>query len=448
MSVQRFPVGSENPEILIERIEGDLSLRGGAQNEVVVRSDDDSSTMTPTDTGVVLVLNGDAHVHVPSHSRVRIQHAEGDMLVTAIAGALVLGRVEGDIAIRGVGSLQAEQVDGDCNISSVQGDCTLNSVDGDANITNVGGKLVVGRVSDDLNVGNVRGSIRAEAHDDLNIRVVLHPECTYALRAGGDLNVRMQRDASATLHLEAGGALNLRRIESDEPIQGKKGRIILGDGEAAVTLTAGGDLNLHGLSVEELGEMTTDWGLDMGLRVAETVQQFATQFESQLGTLARQFDAKLSEMGSSEEIATRIQEQILNAARAAEAKINEAMGRMEQRQRGPGQHGPGPHGPGREGRGQPWPNPWVDPNAMQDVPFQRGEGPRGGPGPLYTRRGWGGPPRPPAPPMPPTPPVGENERMMVLKMVSEGKISVEQAEQLLVAMGGQSSTQAANDSER
>jgi len=64
-------------------------------------------------------------------------------------------------------------------------------------------------------------------------------------------------------------------------------------------------------------------------------------------------------------------------------------------------------------------------------------------------QGWGfTPPYPPAPPRPPVPPippkapkakgnnVNDEERLMVLRMVSEGKLSVEQAEQLLAALNG------------
>jgi hypothetical protein len=44
------------------------------------------------------------------------------------------------------------------------------------------------------------------------------------------------------------------------------------------------------------------------------------------------------------------------------------------------------------------------------------------------------PPTAPRPPKPQAPPVSEEERLMILRMVSEGKISVEQAEQLLAAL--------------
>ncbi len=62
-------------------------------------------------------------------------------------------------------------------------------------------------------------------------------------------------------------------------------------------------------------------------------------------------------------------------------------------------------------------------------------------GPEVDRRrkgyGWQAPPPPPVPPVPPRRnPVSDEERMMILRMVEQGKISVEQAEKLLAAMNG------------
>ena len=73
----------------------------------------------------------------------------------------------------------------------------------------------------------------------------------------------------------------------------------------------------------------------------------------------------------------------------------------------------------------------------------------GRPGPLVEAGRPGGwsfgfsgaprPPKPPAPatpPMPPSVPVSDEERMVVLRMVEQGKISVAEAEKLLAALEG------------
>ena len=47
-----------------------------------------------------------------------------------------------------------------------------------------------------------------------------------------------------------------------------------------------------------------------------------------------------------------------------------------------------------------------------------------------------GMPKPPTPPEPPSEPVSEDERMAILKMLAEKKISAQQAEGLLSALEG------------
>jgi hypothetical protein len=64
---------------------------------------------------------------------------------------------------------------------------------------------------------------------------------------------------------------------------------------------------------------------------------------------------------------------------------------------------------------------------------------RGRGGLVVGRWNWDlkGVPKPPAPPEPPTEPISEDERMAILKMLSEKKITAEQAEQLLSALEGE-----------
>ena len=47
-----------------------------------------------------------------------------------------------------------------------------------------------------------------------------------------------------------------------------------------------------------------------------------------------------------------------------------------------------------------------------------------------------GAPKPPVPPEPPSEPVSEEERMAILKMLAEKKITAQQAEELLNALDG------------
>jgi hypothetical protein len=50
--------------------------------------------------------------------------------------------------------------------------------------------------------------------------------------------------------------------------------------------------------------------------------------------------------------------------------------------------------------------------------------------------GWNMPPRPPVPPTPPAAPVSEEERLTILRMLEQKKITIEDAEMLLSALEG------------
>jgi hypothetical protein len=183
--------------------------------------------------------------------------------------------------------------------------------------------------------------------------------------------------------------------------------IVLGAGEATLNLRAGNDITLAGLTFEELGDlladMGVDFGADFGMRAAEFGQQLAAQIESQVGAVAKQIDEKFAQFGSGEEFAAKLQERIAAALRKAEEKVTEAMRNAEMRAKEAEQRAA--EAERQRGRGGQWAGTWQAPP-------------------------------PPKPPKPPKPPVSEEERMMVLRMVSEGKLSVEEAEKLLAALNG------------
>ncbi len=386
---------TSNPEVIVEVIAGDLSLRGWERLELAVVGASAQVNGQQNEGGDTLVrvrVDDDAVLQLPTGSRLRIERVEGDLALSGVSGPVHLGVLEGDASLRDTGPLVVETVQGDLSVRNIEGDCTIGRVEGDASINRVAGTLTVDEVTDDLSIGSVRGSVRAVAGDDLSLRTDLRPGCTYDVRAGNDITCRIPTGASARVSLSAGGTIKAHRLGVPIPA-GNRAEFQMGSGEAVLVLTAGDDIDLIGSA--SLDEFDFDFGPDMGARLEDLAQRVAAQIEMQVGSVARQLDEKLAGMGGSEEVATRIQERILAAARRAEEKITEAMRNAEVRSKEAEQR-------------------------------QRG------------RAGWP-PPPPPPPPRPAKqarPPVSEEERLLILRMVSEGKISVEQAEKLLAALTG------------
>ncbi len=388
-------VTGEAPEVVIEVIEGDASVRGWSRLAVDVAIDPRKIELTQSENSVRMRLHASAAIQLPAGSRLRIERVDGDLAVNGVTGSLFLGKVNGDVGVRNTGPLTIEHIEGDLGVRSVQGDCAIGQVRRDASVAHVRGDLKIGNVGDDLSVSGLHGSLHAVAADDISVRFDPRPGCTYDVRAGKNLDCRFPSISSAKLTLSAGESIRTRGLTTPVP-EGNDVAFQIGAGEAIVNLAAGKRLSLRGAEAW----VDDDFSFEFGPEAAERWAELAQQVQEQVGAVARQVEEKINNMGGSEEIATRIQESILAAARRAEAKINETIRSAEQR---------------------------TDEAQRRAADAEMRQRSRG--------RNWGAPP-PPMPPSAPRTPVSENERILILKMVGDGSITVEQAEQLLAALGG------------
>ena len=443
MSQRKTIQTNGNVEIRVEQIDGDLEIIGWGQGEVEAESNDDAELMIDFKDGIVtLMCNEDLSLRVPKNATVNIVNAQGDIEVINVFSAITFGVIEGDADLNNVGSVIASIVRGDLEINNVHGPAQLRQIDGDAELNNVHGACTVGKVGGDLEANNVHGSfdgnaggdlsvvnvhgpLNAQAGGDLQIETVHGPidgnaggdanlrlaiiagPCS--INAGGDINCRIPENADVRVRLQAGGEINTRKLEEVPIFNGNNAEFTLGSGGTPIELTAGGDINLSTQAFGENFGFEFDFGSKTGDEIASMASDFTrnvlSQVENGLRSLTRTLDVKLSNLGTSEEIAGKVHEKVQNAMRRAEEKIAEASKDAERRAR----------------------------DAEKRMAEMERRQQKGRPGPY-----WGAPPTPPAPPKPPKAKsaASEEERLMVLRMVSEGKISVEQAEQLLAALNG------------
>ncbi|MFN8445992.1 MAG: hypothetical protein U0175_34695 [Caldilineaceae bacterium] len=430
-------------EIRVEQVEGDLEIIGWEQNQLEAECDDDAEMMFETnDRRLIIVCNDDLSLRVPKSIALNIIAAQGDVEVNNAFGPVMLGEIQGDADLNNIGALtastvqgdleannvhgpvQARKVEGDTELNNVHGSCNVGRTEGDFDANNVHGSFE-GRSGGDLNIVNVHGSLTAQADGDLEIENVhgsingraggdanvrlnfIAGPCT--IDAGGDINCRIPANADAKVRLQAGGEINTRKLESIPIFNGSKAEFSIGNGGTSIELKAGGDINLGTQAFGGNFNFDFEFGNKSGDEIAAAASEFTRnllgQLENGLRSLTRTVDEKLSNLGTSEEIAGRVHDKVQMAMRRAEEKIAEASKEAERRAR----------------------------DAEKRMAEMERRQQKGRPG-AY----WGPPPPVPLAPKPPraAPQASEEERLMVLRMVSEGKISVEQAEQLLAALNG------------
>ena len=288
--------------------------------------------------------------------------------------------IGGDMSVRGLANgFEVDTVHGDVAIRDV-GTVTIGAIESDFSLRGAKGDVHVKSVGGDASLRKVNGSLTLDSvSDDLAVHGV-----------GGNLKVDVDEDVVVHLDPQAGQEYT---VTAGDDI------LLVLPSDANATLTLSGDeINVHFPNVQPeestsrvvtLGDGSAQIKLDAGGDVLVTDREDAAENADEFGNFAgmmfdwgswgRELGQDWGNIGR--EIGERVSRQAQQAARRAERKVRNAAGRRNAKMKWTWDMGNMPKAPKRE-------------------------------------------------------PITEEERMTILRMLAEKKITSEEAEQLLSALEG------------
>jgi len=418
----------ERPLVVFAEVRDDLEVEGWDQTTVAV-SMAEGEPAVEHDVGTVrLHLGGAAKVRVPAAASLQLAEVEGSLTVRRVAGAIHADTVAGDATVDGVGPTAIQAVAGDLAARDVAGDLRVGQVGGRAAVDGVAGSVPDLTVGADLALRGVRGDVKAR----VGARASLQLEPTTGQRttvvAGADVRCQVPPDAGLEIAVVSGAGV---RSDLGDGPPGRTWRTTLGDGGATLSLTAGARVWLTsgtdggddkawqarpGTGREERDtEFMEDigrWAEDFSERMRSQAATMAEQMADRLGRVAETLPDVLVAAGMSADEADRIAMRVRRSAERAGEKLEHTMrdvgARMERT------------AADVERRAARLAERHAAREASRHASHKSGPGGRRG----RKHAAWGGGR------------VSEEERTKILRMVEEGKISVEQASRLLAALEG------------
>jgi DUF4097 and DUF4098 domain-containing protein YvlB len=380
--------------VRIDQVDGDLELREcGAVEVARVRGDFSAKAL-------------DAGLSVDS--------VDGDVALREVGGPVRFARVAGDLAARSVaGGCEADSISGDVSLRDIDGPVKLGMVSGDLSLVDVDGPAQVERVSGDADLQGVLGPVRMEAvagdlsavevekslqvsrvDGDAELRMAFEGDMVVQLTAAGDVSCEVEPDSDVTFVLRGDGGVRcqLPGVATTRTNE-REVTFKLGEGVAKVMVRASGKVIISPAGAGwprvgvEFGVEMESFGDELARRIEAEVEQKLRQLDERLGTLSVHFGEH--DKASIRRTQERARQQGERARKRAERAAERAR-----------RHAGGPSGPS-----------WLPPRPPA-------------------------PPAPPAPPRPPSEPVRDDERLAILKMVADKKISPAEAEKLLAALEG------------
>jgi len=362
----------ESPLVKITTIGGDLRLSGRDEPILEVQAPDKGKLQVDEiEDGVEINARTGCIIFLPKGARLEVGEVGGDCRVTDLRSEFMIRTIGGDLSLRRVGAATFEMIGGDFQGRQIEGNLTVDRIGGDAVIQKVTGDIHVRSVGGDLMLNDAAGQVNVVVGGDAYVTLAAPAGAHSKVQAGSDLSCRIPPDSSVNLSLSAGGDLDYPPgVESIE--QGDGVAFQLGEGEAEIELSAGGDLCLQtGLGQADSAE---DWIGEILTEVDAKLAEVEARFNV-MGTGMYGFDA--------DRIGERVRRAVRRAERKASGKAKRKVAKKERK---------------------------------LDSSFS------------WTAPGFGET----------VDAVTDEERLTILRMVEEGKVSVSEAEALLQALEGES----------
>jgi hypothetical protein len=139
-------------------------------------------------------------------------------------------------ASRIAGNLTVKDLDGPLTVEDVGGNATLRGVEGAVTLDKVGGNLTAQDLAAGAKAGKVGGNLALNGE--------IGTGCTYQFKVGGNALLRLSEEASAHLTLSAKGKIRSALTLTGSEQQGSTLTGTVGDGGAEIVVEAGGNILL------------------------------------------------------------------------------------------------------------------------------------------------------------------------------------------------------------
>ena len=253
MQQQRVSTNDNNAPKIIFDARNNLKIEGSENNEIeVTGSDRGDFRIEPREDGFYIFAREDATVRVPQNSAIKIERANANLTVRGVSGDFDIDRVNGNLTLSEVGSIDVRRVDGNfvavkaqhIRCTGVGGNGNLRDIIGNVQIS-VGGNLsaqhvegeLTGTAGGNVDLTDIHSNVSANAGGNSSLRTVESTPQVGSIRlnSGNQTTVRLGEGANATINARDS--------------RGRR-RMVLGDGSTDVQLSAGGNVNVEVKGVE------------------------------------------------------------------------------------------------------------------------------------------------------------------------------------------------------
>ena len=323
MSQHTIPI-DDISRLVIKSTGGKLYLTGWNRDEIRVNDSSEQDSFNKKKDLIEITFPNDGIVNIPHHMPVTIESVGKDAVIKGIGSPIQISSVGGDLILSDVSPSNVKSVGGDMFAKRVQGDLVIENVGQDCLINNVNGQLSLQQVGKDIQIEKVAGGIEVLAGGDGQVNFSPVPWQAYSIKVGGDLSVSLPEDSNAELSIESKqNEITVKLGAIDEKVTDGDFTKQIGEGGPSIMLSAGGSVfvasdNYNWISPLQMNaEQFESIAVDFSAQAAEQIKNNLGHLEIALRESLSGLPESMESAGLSEEKLQQFKIQIEESSRLA-----------------------------------------------------------------------------------------------------------------------------------
>jgi hypothetical protein len=384
MSKNQQFISVEPGSTIYVKAHGNLDIRGWDRTEVGITTDINVQRIRHEKKLLRLLFVEDCEVMVPAGCKVIIERASGNARVRDLTDPIVINKVQGDLALQNLDGVTIARVSDNCLLENVHGNVHIMRIGGNLKGKNIQGTIYAERVQDDVRLSAISAGAEIRSSGNIELSLLENTDKEIKLTASDKILLHLPASPDAALYIRSrDDRIELNVGERHDKINASHCELNLGSGRQKIWLEAGDKVRVTEEVFEDaeirklFEELDNLWA---GLREASDARRENREKDVHWEIKMVEGAARIAEetMDGMSEIASQITEETV---RQAEEHVRTALKRVEEQIRNLGY------------------DYWTEPASEK--------------------------------PQKKTSAVTAEERLIVMKMLQENKISVEEADRLL-----------------
>ncbi len=237
---------------------------------------------------VVILQTIGQHLNVSGVATLQVQDVGKDCQVHDSGRAeLMLGHVGMNLVVAGASLIRARNIGCDCSLRDIEGNISVDHVGSAVTVTGVAGNLHMGNIGGNAELKGIRGLLGVgSVGGNVFVEAGFPPESVTRLRAGGNVHLILPHDANLAIQATVGGVVH--HGHTAESAMGTHVMQVYGTGAARLEVSAGGNLELYGDQTPR-STSASSWNWD----------NFAHDWQSQWQDMAGQWNNASAEFATS-----------------------------------------------------------------------------------------------------------------------------------------------------